>query len=198
MTAENEKKGAKPTKKPPVKFKTGEDVRAPRLKRKLNQGEFWSRINVTQSGGRVTSRAEPFPDLFNSCCSSHTGPTNRLMSCWPGYAKSRHAKTRVHGHNRHALVSPSTLTHRSYHMKTIVLAALLAVVTSSSAMAADATCAATAREKKLAGAAKTSFLTKCERDANAACDFAAAEKKLSGAAKTSFTKKCFKDRVGGN
>ena len=60
MTAENEKKGAKPAKKPPVRFKTGEDIRATRLKRRLKQGEFWSRINVTQSGG---SRYESGRDI---------------------------------------------------------------------------------------------------------------------------------------
>ncbi len=52
------------------------------------------------------------------------------------------------------------------------------------------------RDKKLAGAAKTSFLTKCEKDATAACDKQAADKKLAGAAKTSFTKKCVTDSVG--
>ena len=50
--------------------------------------------------------------------------------------------------------------------------------------------------KPLAGAAKTSFVTKCEKDAGAACDKQAADKKLSGAAKTSFTTKCVKDAVG--
>jgi hypothetical protein len=54
-------------------------------------------------------------------------------------------------------------------------------------------CAAMAAEKKLAGAAKNSFVKKCESDATAACDAKAAEKKLSGAAKTSFTKKCVAD-----
>jgi len=52
-------------------------------------------------------------------------------------------------------------------------------------------------EKKLAGAAKNSFVKKCEKDAMDAatktCDDKAAEKKLSGAAKTSFTKKCVTD-----
>lgn len=61
---------------------------------------------------------------------------------------------------------------------------------------ADTTCTAQAGEKKLAGAAKTSFMKKCESDAAAKCDAAAAEKKLAGAAKTSFTKKCVGDAVG--
>ena len=58
-------------------------------------------------------------------------------------------------------------------------------------------CEAKAAEKKLAGAAKTSFVKKCETDAgssaSASCDAKAAEKKLAGAAKTSFTKKCVAD-----
>jgi hypothetical protein len=66
-----------------------------------------------------------------------------------------------------------------------------------SASAADLSCATQAIEKKLAGAAKTSFMGKCERDAKAGCSAAAAEKKLAGAAKTSFTNKCVKDAVGG-
>ena len=49
---------------------------------------------------------------------------------------------------------------------------------------------------KLAGAALTSFMTKCQKDAQASCDTAAQEKKLNGAAKTSFTKKCVKDATG--
>jgi hypothetical protein len=37
-------------------------------------------------------------------------------------------------------------------------------------------------------------MRKCDRDAAAsACDVAATEKKLSGAARTSFTKKCVRD-----
>ena len=64
------------------------------------------------------------------------------------------------------------------------------------AMAEDQSCTAAATEKKLAGAAKTSFLKKCEKDATTMCSTAAADKKLAGAAKTSFTKKCVKDAVG--
>ncbi|MEJ6005834.1 hypothetical protein WG899_09775 [Paucibacter sp. AS339] len=66
-----------------------------------------------------------------------------------------------------------------------------------SAHAADASCDAQATEKKLAGAAKTSFLKKCNADhpaaGNPACEAQAAEKKLHGAAKTSFVKKCAAD-----
>ena len=60
----------------------------------------------------------------------------------------------------------------------------------------DQSCTAAAMEKKLAGAAKTAFLKKCEKDAKAACEVTAADKKLAGAAKSSFTKKCVKDAVG--
>ena len=66
-----------------------------------------------------------------------------------------------------------------------------------SANAANTSCTAQIAEKKLAGAAKTSFMNKCERDAKASCATAAGEKKLAGAAKTSFTNKCVKDAVGG-
>ncbi len=67
------------------------------------------------------------------------------------------------------------------------------------AMAGKASaCEAQATEKKLAGAAKTSFMKKCEKDAMesgaaAGCQAQATEKKLAGAAATSFVKKCEKD-----
>lgn len=64
------------------------------------------------------------------------------------------------------------------------------------AVAAGPSCSAAAAEKKLAGAAKTSFLKKCEADAQARCDQSAAEKKLAGAAKNSHVKKCMADAVG--
>ena len=76
----------------------------------------------------------------------------------------------------------------------MLMAALLAA---GSAMAAEVTCTANAMERKLAGAARTSFMKKCEADAKAACEAQAAEKKLAGAAKESFTTKCVKDAVGG-
>jgi hypothetical protein len=75
------------------------------------------------------------------------------------------------------------------------LAIALALTVLSSAAYADS-CKATSAEKKLAGAAQTSFMKKCETDAKKSCDAAAAEKKLNGAAKTSFTKKCVTDAVG--
>lgn len=77
----------------------------------------------------------------------------------------------------------------------LFLCSMLMVV-ASPALAGGSTCTAVATEKKLAGAAKTSFLTKCERDAGASCEATAAERKLYGAARTSFTRKCVKDAVG--
>jgi hypothetical protein len=81
-------------------------------------------------------------------------------------------------------------------MLRILLGAILSLYIIG-ANAADPSCTAQATEKKLAGAAKTSFMNKCERDAKASCDTAAGDKKLAGAAKTSFTNKCLKDAVGG-
>jgi hypothetical protein len=79
-------------------------------------------------------------------------------------------------------------------MKKIAFALLLSSCAFGSAMAD--TCKVTAADKKLAGAAMNSFMTKCQKDAQATCDASAAEKKLAGAAKTSFTKKCVSDAVG--
>jgi hypothetical protein len=81
----------------------------------------------------------------------------------------------------------------------IALAASLAVV---SGAYAD-TCASKAVDKNgkaLAGAAKTSFLAKCKKDAQADCTTKAVDKNgkaLTGAAKTSSVKKCVADEVGG-
>ena len=76
------------------------------------------------------------------------------------------------------------------------LAFVLSLTFATATMAADLTCNASLTEKKLAGAAKTSFLKKCTADATTTCQAAAVEKKLAGAAKTSFEKKCMKDAVG--
>lgn len=76
-----------------------------------------------------------------------------------------------------------------------VVLLLLALVAAAPAQAGE-TCTASATEKKLAGAARTSFMKKCETDARKACDVQATEKKLAGAARTSFTTKCVKDAVG--
>lgn len=78
-------------------------------------------------------------------------------------------------------------------MKTAIV--ILASFCLAGAAFAD-TCKDQAASKKLAGAALTSFMTKCKKDAQASCDSQAADKKLSGAAKTSFTKKCVSDTTG--
>jgi hypothetical protein len=82
-------------------------------------------------------------------------------------------------------------------MRQLAFAAFLSVIAGTAyAQTPTPTCNAQAVEKKLAGAAKTSFLKKCEGDAKKACDASAVEKKLAGAAKKSFTKKCVGDAVG--
>jgi len=82
------------------------------------------------------------------------------------------------------------------HMQKLIIAALVSFLAANAAFSAD-DCAARAAEKKLAGAAKNSFMKKCEKDAAGsaapACEARAAEKKLAGAAKNSFVKKCEKD-----
>ena len=72
----------------------------------------------------------------------------------------------------------------------------MAMAFTTAAMADGPTCNASITEKKLAGAAKASFLKKCQTDAKATCEAASAEKKLAGAAMNSFEKKCLKDAVG--
>jgi psiF repeat len=78
--------------------------------------------------------------------------------------------------------------------KTLTLAALALCLAGAPtlAFAADS-CSTQAMGKKLAGAAKTSFMKKCAKDS---CTAQAADKKLHGAAMTSFTKKCEKDAMG--
>jgi hypothetical protein len=65
-------------------------------------------------------------------------------------------------------------------MKTIVFAVALSFVSTTAFAQA---CAVQSASKKLAGAAKNSFLKKC-------CEDEAKTKKLAGAAKNSFVKKC--------
>jgi hypothetical protein len=86
--------------------------------------------------------------------------------------------------------------------KTLLTAAVTALaLLAGQTYAAQGDCAATAAAKKLAGAAKTSFIKKCEKDAappmSEACTKTAAEKKLAGAAKASFIKKCTADEAAG-
>ena len=81
--------------------------------------------------------------------------------------------------------------------KTIALAALtLCLAAAPSLAVASDSCTVQAAGKKLAGAAKTSFMTKCTKDATDDCDKQAADKNLKGAAKKSFTAKCVKDSTG--
>ena len=70
---------------------------------------------------------------------------------------------------------------------------LLAVASSFAHAAADSACMSAAKEKKLAGAARNSFVKKCETDVKAKCEVAATEKKLAGAAKNSNVKKCVQE-----
>jgi hypothetical protein len=78
-------------------------------------------------------------------------------------------------------------------MKVVVLAAALSLVSTG----AFATCKSEAASKKLAGAALTSFMKKCETDANNKCEMDSSSRKLAGAAKSSHMKKCVTDAVGG-
>ncbi len=84
-----------------------------------------------------------------------------------------------------------------------LIIATLALAFTAGLAHAEATCEAKAAEKKLAGAAKTSFIKKCEKDAaggamaaSPACEKSAADKKLAGAAKNSHIKKCMADEKG--
>jgi hypothetical protein len=78
-------------------------------------------------------------------------------------------------------------------MKRIVLAVMIAALAGS---AHAASCKVDAAGKKLAGAALSSFMKKCESDAKTACEKSSADMKLAGAAKTSHVKKCVGDAVG--
>ncbi len=81
-------------------------------------------------------------------------------------------------------------------MKRMALALVLSIMAGGAAMAQDAACSTKAMGKDgkpLAGAAMTSFMTKCKREA---CEPKAVDKNgkpLAGAAKKSFLTKCEKD-----
>ena len=81
-------------------------------------------------------------------------------------------------------------------IRVLIASAIALSLCPADAFAADTTCKSRAAEQKLAGAAMTSFMTKCQKDARASCDTNAADLHLAGAAKTSFTKKCVTDMVG--
>jgi hypothetical protein len=77
-------------------------------------------------------------------------------------------------------------------MRKLLIMLLAGFFVTMSAQAA--TCEEQAVEKKLHGAAKNSFVKKCEKDTGQkSCEDKAAEKKLHGAAKNSFLKKCNAD-----
>ena len=78
-------------------------------------------------------------------------------------------------------------------MKKIALALAVCLISSAPAFAS---CKSDAADKKLAGAALKSFMTKCERDATTTCESDSKQKNLAGAAKTSHMKKCVGDAVG--
>jgi len=85
-------------------------------------------------------------------------------------------------------------------MKTLMTAIVVAMwLSAGQAYAASAACEKSADDMKLSGAARTSHIKKCEKDAaggataSPACEKSAADKKLSGAAKTSHIKKCAAD-----
>ena len=72
----------------------------------------------------------------------------------------------------------------------------IALILSLGAAQAADTCKSQADDKKLAGAARTSFMTKCEKDSTAECETTATKRELAGAAGTSFVTKCAKDAAG--
>jgi hypothetical protein len=82
-------------------------------------------------------------------------------------------------------------------MKRLLVAVAITLFANTAVFAANPSCDAQAAEKKLSGAAKSSFTKKCEKDATEAatttCTTQATEKKLNGAAKSSFVKKCVTD-----
>jgi psiF repeat len=85
---------------------------------------------------------------------------------------------------------------REVDLKTIVIAIAIAGFFTAAFAQAPATCNGQAAEKKLSGAAMTSFMKKCESDAAAQCGADSTAKKLAGAAKTAHEKKCVGDAVG--
>lgn len=76
------------------------------------------------------------------------------------------------------------------------LTALALLIMTTTVFADEMSCAIRAKDKKLAGAALNSFMTKCEKDSIAACEASLNEKKLHGAAATSYQKKCVRDKIG--
>lgn len=73
----------------------------------------------------------------------------------------------------------------------ILIALAGALALSLPVFAADNACMNAAAQKKLVGAAESSFMHKCERDK---CE-ASMDKKLAGAARNSYMKKCMADSL---
>lgn len=82
-------------------------------------------------------------------------------------------------------------------LKPSLMLACVGLLMATNAYAGD--CAKMADEKKLAGAARASFIKKCEQDSapapSAACEKSANDKKLAGAARTSHIRKCMADEA---
>ena len=108
----------------------------------------------------------------------------------------RSQAVRDHGNMRSRPSHPIERIAMLKKLRFVVCALALPVVALPAFAQDGPSCSVAAAEKKLAGAAKNSFMKKCEKDATDRCEAAAAEKKLAGAAKNSFTKKCVKDAVG--
>jgi hypothetical protein len=84
-------------------------------------------------------------------------------------------------------------------LKVIALAAALAALSTAAFADTCATKAVDKNGKPLAGAAKTSSIDKCKKDAQADCETKAVDKNgkpLAGAAKTASVKKCVGDATG--
>jgi hypothetical protein len=109
-----------------------------------------------------------------------------LLSARPPDQNPRRARTRWN-HRRAS-------TTKGMNMKRLILAAGLALFALQASAAP--TCQAMAAENKLAGAAKNSFIKKCEKDARAKCETAADKEKLAGAARNSSLKRCLQDTTG--
>lgn len=96
-----------------------------------------------------------------------------------------------------ALLLPGLMTLLIGHTATVMAASHAAApAAAASAPAATGTCTQQATDRKLAGAAKSSFMTRCEREATERCEAAATEKKLAGAARTANLNKCLRESVG--
>jgi hypothetical protein len=84
--------------------------------------------------------------------------------------------------------------------KTSLAIAVCGVLAAPLVSAAGNTFGADATDRKLAGAARDTFMAKCHREAAASarvgCDAQASDRQLSGAAKTSFTNRCVIDAAG--